>query len=144
VKEALRLQPVVPVVGRLLQEPTTIGGVDLPAGVMVSPSIYLVHRRASLYPEPARFSPQRFVGSKPAAWEWLPFGGGLRRCVGAAFAQYEMKMVLASVLPRVEMRLAKELVRTVRRGITLAPGAGLPVVVTTKRSREACGARAAA
>ncbi len=143
VKEALRLQPVVPVVGRILQEPTTVGGVPLPAGIMVSPSIYLVHRRPSLYPEPNRFSPQRFLGWKPAAWEWLPFGGGLRKCVGAAFAQYEMKMVLASVLPRIDMRLANERVRTVRRGITLAPGAGLPVVVTTKRSRESCVARAA-
>jgi cytochrome P450 len=143
VKEALRLQPVVPLVGRVLQEPATFGRIELPAGIFVAPSIYLVHRRPSLYPEPGRFRPDRFVGFKPAAWEWLPFGGGLRKCVGAAFAQYEMKMVLASLLPRLDMRLASDRVRPVRRGITLAPSAGLPVVVTAKRSRESAAARAA-
>jgi cytochrome P450 len=143
VKEALRMQPVVPVVARVLQEPAVVGGLALPAGAFVAPSIYLVHRRPSLYPEPERFRPERFLGFKPAPWEWLPFGGGLRKCVGAAFALYEMKMVLASVLPRIDMRLAApERIRMVRRGITIAPGAGLPVVVTTKRSREAA-ARAA-
>jgi cytochrome P450 len=143
VKEALRLQPVVPLVGRVLQEPAVVGGIALPAGGFVAPSIYLVHRRPSLYPDPERFRPDRFLGTKPAPWEWLPFGGGLRKCVGAAFALYEMKMVLASVLPRIDMRLASpERIRAVRRGITIAPGAGLPVVVTTKRSREAA-ARAA-
>jgi cytochrome P450 len=143
VKEALRLQPVVPLVARVLQQPTVVGGLDLPAGVFVAPSIYLVHRRPSLYAEPERFRPERFLGLKPAAWEWLPFGGGLRKCVGAAFALYEMKMVLASVLPRIDMHLASPgRVRTVRRGITITPGGGLPVVVTTKRSRVAA-ARAA-
>jgi cytochrome P450 len=67
----------------------------------------------------------------------LPFGGGLRRCIGAAFAQYEMKMVLSALLPRVDMRLADEDVRPVRRAVTLAPSRGLEVVVTAKRSREA-------
>jgi cytochrome P450 len=143
VKEALRLQPVVPVVARILQEPATIGDLELPAGVFVAPSIYLVHRREALYGEPERFRPERFLSFKPAAWEFIPFGGGLRRCIGAAFAQYEMKMVLASVLPRIDMHLADERVRTVRRGITLAPGGGLPVVVTAKRSRAVCAARAA-
>jgi cytochrome P450 len=144
VKEALRLQPVVPLVARVLQQPAVVGGLELPAGVFVAPSIYLVHRRPSLYAEPERFRPERFVGLKPAAWEWLPFGGGLRKCVGAAFAVYEMKMVLASVLPRIDMRLASpDRVRPVRRGITITPGRGLPVVVTTKRSREASAARAA-
>jgi cytochrome P450 len=142
VKEALRLQPVIPMVGRVLQQPMRIGSLDLPAGAVVSPSIYLVHRRPSLYPEPDRFRPDRFLTFKPAAWEWLPFGGGLRKCVGAAFAMYEMKMVLATMLPRVEMRLARERVRNVRRAITITPEGGLPVVLTAKRSREA-SARAA-
>jgi cytochrome P450 len=142
VKEALRLQPVIPMVGRVLQVPMTIGGHDLPAGAAVAPSIYLVHRRPSLYPEPARFRPDRFVGWKPAAWEWLPFGGGLRRCVGAAFAIFEMKMVLATMLPRVEMRLARDRVRAVRRAITVTPERGLPVVVTARRSRGTVGAAA--
>jgi cytochrome P450 len=144
-KETLRLQPVVPMVGRVLQQPTRIGSLDLPAGGVVAPSIYLVHRRPSLYPEPKRFRPERFLGFKPAAWEFLPFGGGLRKCVGAAFAVYEMKMVLAALLPRVDARLAvaSERVRVARRGITLTPSDGLPIVVTAKRSRHAWGRAAA-
>jgi cytochrome P450 len=142
VKEALRLQPVIPMVGRVLQEPMRIGGHDLPEGTLVSAAIYLVHRRPSLYPEPERFQPERFIDLKPAAWEWLPFGGGIRKCVGAAFAMYEMKMALAAMLPRVEMRLAVDRVRNVRRAITITPEGGLPVMVTAKRSR-ALGARAA-
>jgi cytochrome P450 len=137
VKEALRLQPVIPMVGRVLQEPVRIGGIDMPAGSVCAASIYLVHRRPSLYPEPERFRPERFLDFKPAAWEWLPFGGGLRRCVGAAFAMYEMKMVLAAMLPRVEMRLATDRVRNVRRAITITPEGGLPVVLTAKRARAA-------
>jgi cytochrome P450 len=143
VKEALRLQPVIPMVGRVLLEPTKIGALDLPARVFVAASIYLVHRDPALYPEPERFRPERFVGWKPAAWEFLPFGGGLRKCVGAAFAIYEMKMVLATLLPRVEMRLATNRVRNVRRAITVTPEDGLPVVCTAKRSREASAASAA-
>jgi cytochrome P450 len=142
VKEALRLQPVIPLVGRVLQEPASFGGVELPRGVIAAPSIYLVHRRPSLYPEPARFRPARFSTFKPTPWEWLPFGGGLRRCIGAAFAIYEMKMVLAALLPRVEMRLATDKVHVVRRAITLTPSGGLPVVVTSKRARTS-SARAA-
>ena len=142
VKEALRLQPVIPMVGRMLQQPMRIGALDLGKGTFVAPSIYLVHRRPSLYPDPTRFDPDRFLTFKPAAWEWLPFGGGLRRCVGAAFAVYEMKMVLAAMLPRVEMRLAVDRVRNVRRAITITPEGGLPVVVTAKRSR-ASASRAA-
>jgi cytochrome P450 len=137
VKESLRLQPVVPMVGRVLQQATKIGALDLPAGTQVAPSIYLVHRRPSLYPDPARFRPERFLDVKPAAWEWLPFGGGLRKCIGAAFAMYEMKMVLGALLPRVEMRLASERVGTARRGITITPEGGLPVIVEAKRSRAA-------
>jgi cytochrome P450 len=136
IKESLRLQPVVPLVGRVLQEPATFGGISLPAGVIAAPCIYLVHRRAELYPEPARFRPDRFASFKPAPWEFLPFGGGLRRCIGAAFAIYEMKMVLAAILPRAEMYLATNRVRTSRRGITLTPSEGLPVLVASKRARE--------
>jgi cytochrome P450 len=143
VKEALRLQPVVPIVGRYIDRPMTIGGHDVPAGVMLAPAIYLVHRRPSLYPEPKRFRPERFLDFRPAPWELLPFGGGLRRCIGAAFAIYEMKMVLAALLPRVDMRLDVIDPRPVRRSITLAPAGGLPVVVTAKSSREAVRPRAA-
>jgi cytochrome P450 len=143
VKESLRLQPVIPMVGRVLQVPEKIGKWDLPAGTFVAPSIYLVHRREALYREALKFQPERFLAFKPAAWEWLPFGGGLRKCVGAAFAMYEMKMVLATMLPRVEMRLATERVKPVRRAVTITPSDGLPVVLTGKRSRRDATPRAA-
>jgi cytochrome P450 len=136
VREALRLQPITPLVARMTQVPVQLGPLRLPAGVAVAPSVYLVHRRPSIYPEPERFRPERFFSFKPAPWEWLPFGGGLRRCVGAAFATYEMKMVLASMLPRIDARLATERVRLARRGVTIAPSHGLPIVVTARRSRE--------
>jgi cytochrome P450 len=106
----------------------------------VAPAIYLVHRRPSLYPRPREFDPRRFRAFKPAAWEFLPFGGGLRKCVGAAFAIYEMKMVLATLLPRVEMHLARTDVRATRRSITLTPSNGLPVIVTSKVPRTAARA----
>ena len=75
----------------------------------------------------------RSLTFKPAPWEWIPFGGGLRRCIGAAFALYEMKMVLAAFLPRLELRLATERLHAVRRGVTLAPSGGLPIVIDARR-----------
>jgi cytochrome P450 len=140
VKETLRLQPVVPMVGRVLQEPMKLGGWDLPRNALVAPAIYLVHRRPELYPEPTLFNPRRFRTFKPAAWEFLPFGGGVRKCVGASFALYEMKMVLATLLPRVEMHLARTDVRATRRSITLTPSNGLPVIVTSKQPRTSARA----
>ena len=135
VKEALRLQPVVPNIARVLRQPTRLGHTELPAGALVTPAIHLVHQRPSLYPDPSGFRPERFLGWKPAPWEYLPFGGGLRRCIGAAFAVYEMKMVLAALLTRVDMQLATDRVRPVRRAVTIAPSGGLRVVVTAKRPR---------
>jgi cytochrome P450/predicted unusual protein kinase regulating ubiquinone biosynthesis (AarF/ABC1/UbiB family) len=129
-RETLRLTPIVPLVGRRLTRPMTIGGVDLPAGVVASPCIYLAHRRPERWPEPERFRPERFLESKPTPYEFLPFGGGVRRCVGMAFALVEMKIVLAAVLSRVELRAAPGYqVRVVRRSVTLAPSEGMPVVV---------------
>jgi cytochrome P450 len=108
----------------------TIGGVALPAGVVASPCIYLAHRRDDRWPEPARFRPERFLESKPTPYEFLPFGGGVRRCLGMAFALVEMKIVLAEVLGTVELRAAPGYqVRVVRRSVTLAPSEGMPVVV---------------
>src|SRR5213592_1154157 len=130
VKETLRLRPVIGEVGRVLKRPMRIGGWDLPAGVEASPSIYLVHRRPDVWPDPERFDPQRFVGSRPSPYEFLPFGGGTRRCLGMAFALYEMKVVLAEVLRRVDLvRAPGYRMRMVRRAITFAPSEGMPVVV---------------
>ncbi len=130
VKETARLSPVIPQVSRRLQAPTRIGGHDLPAGAVASPCIYLTHRRPDLWPNPARFDPERFIGVRPNPYAFFPFGGGMRRCLGAAFATYEMKIVLAQVLTRVELRAAPGYtVRTVRRTVTFAPSSGMPVVV---------------
>ena len=129
-RETLRLTPVIPLVGRRLTRPMTIGGIELPAGVVASPCIYLAHRRAERWPEPARFRPERFLETKPGPYEFLPFGGGVRRCLGMAFALVEMKIVLAEILSRVELRAAPGYqVRVVRRSVTLAPAEGMPVVV---------------
>jgi cytochrome P450 len=133
VKETLRLNPVIPLVGRVIYKPRTILGREYPAGTRLAPSIYLIHRRPDLYPEPTRFNPDRYRTFKPAPHEWLPFGGGFRRCIGAAFATYEMKMVLAAMVSRLTMRLpAGQQTRVVRRSITLTPSEGQPVVITSR------------
>jgi cytochrome P450 len=96
--ETLRLRPITPIIGRALVAPLELMGYQLPAGVAVGASILLVHRRADLYPEPERFDPDRFLTRSFSPFEFLPFGGGVRRCIGAAFALYEMKLVLATLL----------------------------------------------
>ncbi|MCX5748356.1 MAG: cytochrome P450 [Proteobacteria bacterium] len=133
IKETLRLTPIIPLVGRRLARPTTIAGHALPTGTTVMASIYLVHRRADLWPDPTRFDPGRFVGKKPDPTHFFPFGGGTRRCLGMAFALYEMKIVLATILATVDLAPAPgRPVRVVRRGITFAPSGGMPVVATTR------------
>ncbi len=129
-RETLRLTPIIPLVGRRLTRPMRIGGADLPAGAVAAPCIYLAHRRDDRWPEPERFRPERFLETKPTPYEFLPFGGGVRRCLGMAFALVEMKIVLAEVLGRVGLRAAPGYqVRVVRRSVTLAPSEGMPVVV---------------
>ena len=128
IKETLRLRPIVPDVVRQLQRPMRFAGFDLPAGVHLVPCIHLAHRRPEVYPEPARFRPERFLGVRPDPYAWLPFGGGIRRCLGMAFALYEMKIVAGVVLARTRLELARPAgVRVVRRGVTLAPEAGTSV-----------------
>ena len=132
VKEALRLRPVVPGVIRQLQRPMTIGGMALPKGVNVAPSIYLIHRRADVYPDPQAFRPERFLGEDaPGTYEWLPFGGSVRRCLGASFALYEMRIVLDTILRRATLETtdaASEPVK--RRFVTYTPAQGGRVRVT--------------
>jgi cytochrome P450 len=130
VKESLRLRPIVPDVVRYLEEPMTVGGFAAPAGSYLTPCIYLAHRRAESWPEPERFRPERFLGAKIDPYAWFPFGGGTRRCVGMAFALYEMKIVLGVAIGQLRLRLATDgPLRTARRGVTLAPANGLPVYV---------------
>jgi cytochrome P450 len=97
-KEAMRLHPVIPMVVRTLMKPATIGGWDLPAGATVGPSILVAHARAENHPDPARFAPDRFLGANPPVNSWIPFGGGVRRCIGAGFSLMEGVEVLREVL----------------------------------------------
>ena len=127
VKETLRLRPVVPAVVRRLQAPMEFGGWELPAGINIAPSIYLLHRRPDLYPRPLEFRPERFLGDDaPGTYEWIPFGGGVRRCLGASFAMFEMKAVLSTALAHVRPRPAgrRPAEGTTRRAITFAPTRG--------------------
>jgi cytochrome P450 len=126
VKESLRLRPVVPAVVRCLQAPMEFGGWGLPAGVNIAPSVYLMHRRPDIYPEPLAFRPERFLGDPPGTYEWIPFGGGVRRCLGASFAVFEMKIVIRAVLAarRLRLRPGARLEGVTRRAITFAPARG--------------------
>ena len=133
IKEAMRLTPIVPLVARRLGKATEIGGVELPAGVIAIAAIYLVHHRDDLWPDPSRFDPSRFVGKKVDPTHYFPFGGGARRCLGMAFATYEMKIVLATVLSQFSLRAAPgEKIKLVRRGVTLAPSGGMPLIATKR------------
>ncbi|MBA3260885.1 MAG: cytochrome P450, partial [Thermoleophilaceae bacterium] len=121
-KETLRLRPILALVLRRLTEPTEIGGRLLPAGVNLAPCIYLVHRRADVYPEPYAFRPERFLEQPAGTYTWIPFGGGVRRCLGATFALFEMRVVLRELVSRLELRAADARPeRIARRAITLVP-----------------------
>ncbi len=130
IKESQRLMPIIPMVGRRVREPVTIGDHTLPAGVVAAPCMYLTHRRPELWDEPDAFKPERFLGRRPTPYEFFPFGGGNRACLGAAFASFEMKIVLARILSRCELRAVPGYrASVVRRGIAFAPSEGMPVVV---------------
>jgi cytochrome P450 len=128
IKETLRARPVIVDVARKLTAPATIAGYELPAGTYVLPAIAALHYREDLFPEPERFRPERFLDGKVETYAWIPFGGGVRRCVGAAFAEYEMRVVLRAILERAELSAPDPRPEKVRvRNITLAPGRGTRV-----------------
>jgi cytochrome P450 len=134
VQETLRLRPVISIVLRRLVEPMELGGRLLPAGVSIVPSIHLVHRRADIYPQPNEFVPERFLeqagGRAPQTYTWIPFGGGVRRCLGAAFAQFEMETVLRElVLRRTLTPTRPDSERVYRRAITETPRHDAEVLV---------------
>ena len=134
IKETLRLRPILPDVVRRLRRPMTFAGHELPAGVNLTPCIHLAHRRPESWPEPNAFRPDRFVGTKVDPYTWFPFGGGVRRCLGMAFALFEMRVVLERLFARAELRLAAPgSVKVVRRTITLAPDRGTRVVMGARR-----------
>jgi cytochrome P450 len=122
IQETLRLRPVIVLVIRKLTEPVEIGGYEIPAGAAITPSIHLVHRNPAIYPEPDRFLPERFLETPPGTYTWIPFGGGVRRCLGAAFAQFEMAVVLKELVKRHHVRPADPAAeRPFRRAITETP-----------------------
>jgi cytochrome P450 len=131
IKESMRLRPILPDVVRKLTAPMVVAGHEIPAGANLMPCIYLAHRRPEAYPEPLRFRPERFASAKVDPYTWLPFGGGIRRCLGMAFALYEMKIVLAEMLLHARFNLLQR-PRVVRRTITLAPSGGTRAVMVER------------
>ncbi len=153
VEEALRLRPVVPFTGRELRAPAELGGYELPAGTTVFAAIYLAHTNPDNFPDPYAFRPERFLGEKPDpitpqlgssagagrprrghTYSWIPFGGGTRRCIGAAFAQLEMRVVMRTILRGAVLEPATAAPQgMVRRNVTLSPREGTPALLTRRR-----------
>ena len=130
VKETLRVRPVVTDCARKLTADTQIAGFDIPAGTLLLPAIALLNRHPDLWPDPEEFRPERFLEGQPDPYSWIPFGGGVRRCIGAAFAQQEMKIVLREILARVRLRAADPAPEPPRvRHVTIVPARGARVVV---------------
>jgi cytochrome P450 family 135 len=133
ITETLRVRPVVPFTGRELREPTTFDGYDFEPGQIILASIWLTHTRPDLYPEPFAFQPERFLDGAPETYSWVPFGGGTRRCIGAAFAQLEMRVALQTILRECDLEPASdELERPVRRNVTMSPAGGTPAVLARR------------
>ncbi|OGV50075.1 MAG: hypothetical protein A3F46_08925 [Legionellales bacterium RIFCSPHIGHO2_12_FULL_42_9] len=130
IKEALRITPVASYVGRITKDTYSLGKYTLPKGTIIFPCIYLAHHDPDSWNEPEKFIPERFLNSSDAPYTYLPFGGGIRRCIGASFAQYEMKIIVAQILLHIELELKANYVpKMVRKGAVIAPSQGLPVVV---------------
>jgi cytochrome P450 len=121
---------------RFLTEPLPVGDYLVPAESLLAVSISLIHMRPDLYPQPEAFRPERFEDGRTESFAWLPFGGGVRRCIGAAFASFEMRVVLRCVLERCELVAPDpEPEQPKRRAVTFAPGRGTRVVLHS-RNRE--------
>jgi cytochrome P450 len=130
IKETLRARPVILDVARKLTAPLRIGDHELPAGTFVLPAIAALHYREDLFPAPHEFRPERFLDGKADTYAWIPFGGGVRRCIGAAFAEYEMRIVLRAILERADLSAPDPKPERVKvRNITLAPGQGARVTL---------------
>ena len=133
ITESLRLRPVVPLAGRRLAKELVADGLTLPAGTDVTPAIWLAHTREDSYPEPFAFRPERFLEEGPETYAWIPFGGSVRRCIGGAFAEFEMRIVLREVLTRCELHKSDPAPeRVARRNVTLSPRDGTRVVLTAR------------
>ena len=134
ITEAMRVRPVVPMVGRRVRRPWRLGEHAVPAGTPVSMGVMLVHLREDLYPEPFAFRPERWHGARPSTYGWLPFGGGTRRCLGAALAMAEMRVVLRAMAARLDLEAAEPAPeRPLHRNVTMIPAQGARVVVRGRR-----------
>jgi len=128
VREVLRIRPVVPMVGRTVTEPVRIGAHEVPAGTDLAVAMIVTHHREDVFPQPARFRPERFLDGEAPSYGWLPFGGGVRRCIGASFAQFEIATIMR-VLVRTPLRLTARRPEPVRAtGVTIVPGHGVRIV----------------
>lgn len=142
ISESLRLRPVVPLAGRRLAVDLDAGSLHLAAGTDVTPAIWLTHTRPDLYPEPFAFRPERFLEDPPSTYGWIPFGGGVRRCLGAAFAEFEMRIVLETVLRRCVLEAVRPRPEAIqRRNVTLSPRKGTRVRLLRRAARPASAPR---
>jgi cytochrome P450 len=133
IQESLRLRPVVPLAGRRLASELRVDGYTLAPGTDVTPAIWLTHTRPDLYPEPLAFSPERFLDQPPTTYGWVPFGGGVRRCLGAAFAEMEMRVVLTEILGhRLLSPASPDAERPTRRNVTLSPKHGTRITAAVR------------
>ena len=131
IHEVMRSRPVIPIIGRKVTVPWQLGEYRMPAGSAILMSILLLHHREDVYPDPFAFRPERFVGRKPGTYTWIPFGGGIRRCLGAALAMAEQRVVLSAIARRTDLKApnpAPE--RASHRNVTMIPAAGAQVVMT--------------
>lgn len=128
--ESMRSRPVVPFIGRRVTVPWQLGPYGVSADTPIGMSILLVHHREDLYPEPFEFRPERWLGRKPGTYEWIPFGGGIRRCLGAALAMAEMRVVLEATARRLDLEAAEpEPERALHRNVTMIPARGGRVIL---------------
>ncbi len=135
IKETMRLRPVFPITARLASEPFDLHGLTIPTNTIVVPHITLVHRRPDLYPDPLTFRPERFLDTRTGTYTWIPFGGGLRRCIGAAFAQLETRTVLQTILRHAHLSsTTARPERIARRTVTIVPARGGMITLTRRRA----------
>ena len=121
----------------MLKQPVVLAGYPLPAGTLVLPGITAVHMRPDLYAEPREFRPERFLDGGAESYSWIPFGGGVRRCIGASFAQVEMRVVIREVLRRVTLRAVSERPERPKiRHVTVVPSRGCRVLVVERLAPE--------
>lgn len=133
IREALRMRPPLPVVARAVKQPFELGGYTIPPAASIVPAILLLHHRPDVYPEPESFRPERFLERPPDPNTWIPFGGGVRRCIGARFALREMRVVLTAVLARATVRVAEPEPEPMRcRNVTLVPARGARLILEAR------------